>query len=450
MDGNQPSLLLPERSRLLYIGPMKTGTTMLQETASLMRPYLYEHGVYYPGSGRNHHRAIAAFMQLPDAMVAGNRIPPGATIEQARQIPARSVWETFLDDINAESNRRVLISHEFAAGASEQQAQDLIHELGADRTHVVITLRPLWAMLTSQWTQSLKFCVSTALDDWLHDYFTSGEGALSPRDVRQMDQAGLVERWAGAAGAENVTVIIVQKQNPDLLTGAFEEILGLPERSLTGVISGGKLTNRSMSMAEAEVFRRLNATIYDPESMSWPVYRDVVRNAINHLLEHRSPDASEPPVRLPAWAADLAVQSGRTHADRIAASGVRVVGDLSTLSSEPMVNEEAQTAASLLPYDIVIESLIGAVHGAQGYEAKLGTTITRLKQARDRHKAQLQKAETKRTKTAQGATADQVRRLPATAQPGIAARTFTSRQLLMGLGLRLKHRILTRKSMPLR
>src|SRR5699024_7178771 len=56
------SLLLPERARLLHIGPMKTGTTSLQSAASKLRARLLAHGVRYPGVTMNHRRAVGAFM----------------------------------------------------------------------------------------------------------------------------------------------------------------------------------------------------------------------------------------------------------------------------------------------------------------------------------------------------------------------------------------------------
>jgi len=57
---NRDELLLPEGSRLLHIGPPKTGTSAIQSAARVALPELYEYGVHYPNLGREHGKAIVA------------------------------------------------------------------------------------------------------------------------------------------------------------------------------------------------------------------------------------------------------------------------------------------------------------------------------------------------------------------------------------------------------
>lgn len=53
---------LPPRSRLLYIWPMKTGTTAVQAAAREQRQNLLDHGVRYPGTKLNHRSALGALL----------------------------------------------------------------------------------------------------------------------------------------------------------------------------------------------------------------------------------------------------------------------------------------------------------------------------------------------------------------------------------------------------
>ena len=135
---NQPAELyeLPERSRLLHIGLMKTGTTALQRAASARRQTLLRHGVRYPGRLYNHRQAALALMNR------GSRF--------ARDERLADAWDALLDEIDQESDRKIWISNEFICGCDDRAAVQFLADLGA-RTHVVVTLRSVAATLPSLW-----------------------------------------------------------------------------------------------------------------------------------------------------------------------------------------------------------------------------------------------------------------------------------------------------------
>lgn len=370
--GDDRSLLLPENARLFYIGPPKTGTTSLQEAAKAARAELYELGVYYPGTGRNHRAAITSFMGQRDPLakkVGGRAMAPGSKNAAAQRIEPKARWRKLMEDIESEPSKRVLISHEYAAGASDDEANRWVEELGTDRAHIVITLRPLWAVFVSRWIETLKSGISEPLSDWLERYYDPSDHSIDPRPLRYLDQGALVERWAAAAGPENVTVIVVDKSHQDILMSSFEQMLGLPDRTLTDAVSGGLRTNRSMSKPEAELIRELNEVAYQPDTTSWPLYLDVVKlGAVTRLLRSRTPGPSEPRVQLPHWAVERAVRDSNDIADRIAASGVRVVGDLDYLRSEPPARQDDEPVGEDVMHHIAVEALAGALDGAARYE----------------------------------------------------------------------------------
>lgn len=364
------SLLLPERARLLHIGPMKTGTTSLQSTVRDRRTELLDHGVLYPGKRLNHRREIGALTGRGVALHAkSGSIHPRDQL--ADGVPPRREWDDLMAEVNAETSRRVLISHELIGDSSDELAQQFIDELGP-RTHVVITLRSPAAILPSQWCQSLKSARFEEFDAWLERVFSRAKPPMSDRFQRAQDQAGIVERWSNIVGPDKVTVVIVDKSQPDLLGHAFEDLLGLPRDFLSAENNNGATSNRSMTLTEAEYIRRINKTLAD-ESVDWTTYTRVFRNGvIDRILAKRVPPPDEPRVRLPTWAAELAVERGRTYADAIAQSGVRVVGDLASLYAP--TSQSSSDAAVNLPPDLGVEAVVGAVHAARKWKSKKTST----------------------------------------------------------------------------
>lgn len=485
---------LPEGTRVFYIGPPKTGTTSLQEAARAARETLYEHGVYYPGTGRNHRAEIHALMEEPEPIVdkvADRPMPPGITRPEADRIPPRTLWTDLMEDIDAKPSTRVMVTHEHAATASDDEAATFVRELGKGRTHVVLTLRPVQEMLVSRWIENLKEGMAAPFERWMEAVYEPSDDLVPGRMRRYFDQAGLIERWAAAAGPDNVTVIVVDKSDRNLLTDTFERLLDLPPQTLTGVVSGGIRANRSMSLPESQVMQRVNAEVVRPEEMSWPAYLTVVRRgAINRLLDVRVPTADEARVRLPQWAAERAAQDASHYVERIAASGVRVIGDLEMLRGDGPVTENPEGAddATVLR-DIAVTSLTGAVRATTSYEGRLARRIERARERTERERARrektdqklaqekeknekkrelLDKVRAKRDKNAellerekarhektraalarlrQRTIRDQVRRLPAEQRAQKAAESFTTHELTQALRIRLGHKARTRRSL---
>jgi hypothetical protein len=323
-------------------------------------------------------------------------------------------------DVESEPSRRILISYEAMARASAKTARQFVHEMGADKVHIAITLRAPAALLPGRWTEALKSGLSETFDAWLHRLYDTGYGnrPISKPMQRYLNQAGLVQRWANAAGPQNVTVIIVDPVDRDMLTDTFEQLLGLPHHTLTGV-AGKNTVNRSLTMPEADVLRQANAHWHE-NAVPWPLYLDLVYRGAVRRLRERTPTQSEPRVRMPAWAAERAARDGKLYADRIRDCGVRVVGDLEALYRQPPVAEDAAPVAEDdYQRDIAVEALTGAVLGAVNAEPK-------VMQGRETGKHTIR---------------HQVQALPAAARPESAAAAFTTRDLLRALKRRLGRRI---------
>src|SRR5699024_1506336 len=109
------------------------------------------------------------------------------------------------------------------------------------------------------WMQELKDGHTRSFDQWLqHIFRVNDEKPLSELLKRRFDLGAAVDQWIKIAGAENITVIVVDKENKSLLSSAFEALLGLPRGTLNTDSLDGARSNRSMSALEAEIIRRVN------------------------------------------------------------------------------------------------------------------------------------------------------------------------------------------------
>jgi hypothetical protein len=352
-------VLLPERARLFHIGPPKTATTAVQAAAAARRKSLLEHGVCYPGRARSHRSAVAAFIGRPMSWVA--------TSADRAPAPDRRYWDELVGEIEADRTRRVLVGHEYAAGADDATARRFVEALGP-RTHVVVTLRSYGAMLPSIWQEHNKAGNHEPFDDWLTRVLARPR---TPKMVERVhvrhDQGALVRRWADAVGPANLTVVVVDPADRRGVLGAFEAMLGLPD-GLLGAPDGSR-SNRSLSVPEAELLRRLN-TVLRTHGIGWPDYeRLVVEGAAARLLADRSPAEGEARLRLPPEAADRADEEARRHVEEIAASGVRVIGDLALLATPAARRtgpHEDHRAVEEIPVDAAVAALGGIVSAACG------------------------------------------------------------------------------------
>ncbi len=350
---------LPPAARMLHIGLPKTGTTALQSTAQARRAELLSAGVRYPGGGLNHREAVSALM--------GRRwgwIGPGAAVPPLRH------WGTLKTEVLAETQRRVWISHEFASEADDATADRFVQELG-DQLQVVVTLRPFGAVLLSSWQQYLKGGTTHTFGRWLKAVLGDPpQTKVTPSFHLRNDQAGVVRRWAGAVGADHVTAVVVDKTRPAQLSDAFEDLLDLPAGFLLAPELGGLQANRSMSVPESELVRQVNLALKG-QGVEWGQYEALLREGgLARLLQTRTPAEQEPALRLPRWAARRASDLGRAYAEGVAASGVRVVGDVSVLA-EPVQGQDAAPASDQVPLDAAVALVVGTLSAALGRGAFL-------------------------------------------------------------------------------
>ena len=268
-----------------------------------------------------------------------------------------------MTEIGRTAASRVLISHEFAAESTDEQARRFLTELG-DQTYVVITLRSFATLLGSSWQQYVKAGRRKPYDRWLGEVLADEPSTNAARlFYRRNDQPAILERWARAAGTDRVIVVVPDKRDPDLLLDTFSGLLGLPSELLRSGAAADSGENRSMSWPEVEYLRGLNVAVRS--RLDWRQYEVWIRNgAVARLLTSRQPGPDEDRVTLPEWAAERADAIAATYAQSISRSGCRVIGDVTALAAPGPTGDLAP--AEVMPTEAAVAATAGLVSATLG------------------------------------------------------------------------------------
>lgn len=348
---------LPPGTRLLHIGPHKTGTTAIQGALFAAKDALPEHGVDFPAHSRHPMEAALAACARPAMM--------GDTVPTDRH------WTRLLEQVEAAGDRTSVISSEFFADAPDDETvARIVEQLGGmGSVHVLVTLRPLAKIMPSQWQQYVQNGLRMGYEDWLeHMLRKAPYEKPNPSFWRRHRHDRLVERWARAVGPERVTVVVVDDRDRDGLMRTFEALLGLPQKLLRPVPD---TANRSLTLAETEMLRNLNVE-FRGNGLPDELYSKLVRNgAVMHMKNACSPTAQDVKITTPAWAVEAAGAIGAEMAGRIGAMGVRILGDTALLSAAPKAAGEMSGQPRIAP-EVAAQALYGALAAAAA--APVGNT----------------------------------------------------------------------------
>jgi len=357
-------LLLPEGTRLLHIGPQKTGTTGIQVAMHRSRALLREHGVVYPGKGTRPRKAVWSLLGSPEGIA-----------EQ----PIKH-WHRLVREVEAAGDARVCLSTEDWARTDLEGATRTVEGLGGDRVHVVASARRLDRLLPSQWQQRVKMRrITLSYEEWLEVVLGQGQEHPAWRNIWiPHDIEGVAERWAKAAGGpERFTLVIADETDRELLPRTFEQMLGLPSGLLSAAVTD--VRNQSIGYGRTETIRHLTDAF---ERHGWRESEELetLLSRITDAVKANDPWPDEmkiPP--LPEWAAarvrELSEQ--RVHAAR--SLGVRVVGDPESLR----VPDAMPTSASL-DHTVMVSSELAARSAETAIGQLLEQHVAREQQLRVR------------------------------------------------------------------
>ena len=307
---------LPIGTRLLHIGPHKTGTTSLQNSIRANREEILRQGVYY-GAAEGHLASNRTARSLLNMSFKG-------------EVIEASEWRDQVDRIRSSSAPRVFVSGEEFSLCQKREIQRVLGELNRENVHIAITVRPLAKILPSQWQLDLKGSfTSSSFDEWL-DWTLKPKGARRIAQLigvphpfwfrHQHDQ--LAVRWADAIGADRVSVVVVDDRDHRVLLDAFEHLLGLTTGTLQPV--EGK-SNPSLSAQEIAIILRLQQILNERGLLFAERVRS--RQVQRRLLSIRPRLPTDQKIVLPQWAVPDVTARSRSVYDGLLASGVRIIGN---------------------------------------------------------------------------------------------------------------------------
>ncbi|OQR64206.1 hypothetical protein B6E66_10115 [Streptomyces maremycinicus] len=337
---------LPAGTRLLHIGPHKTGTTSIQGALFAAKEKLPAYGVAYPARSRHPMQAVLAACSRPGMI--------GDTT------PTERHWTRLVDQVRAAGRHTAVVSSEFFADAPDDAtAERIVGQLGGEPVHVLVTLRPLVRILPSQWQQYVQNGLRMGYEDWLeHMLRKAPYEKPTPSFWRRHRHDRLVERWVRVVGSDRVTVVVVDDRDRGGLMRTFEGLLGLPANLLQPVPD---TANRSLTLAETEMLRTLNKE-FRGNGLPDELYSRLVRNgAVMHMKNTCSPTSHDVRIRTPEWAVRAATAIGAGTAVRIGAAGVRVIGDPALLSAEPEPAGRPEPERALIAPEVAAQALYGAL-----------------------------------------------------------------------------------------
>ncbi len=358
------------RQLFLHVGSPKTGTTFLQGSVWASREQLAAQGLELPLRRGEHFRAALAVRELLDPEVD------------------RPEWFDVLDRLHAalasSSAPRTLVTHEFLAAATEEQASGFVDSFPDYEVHIVLTARDLGRQVPAEWQQQIQH---RRMMTYPHFLTSLRDGHPDVQHFwAAQDTADVARRWSARLPPERVHVVTVPPPGAPrgLLLERFSQVIGVdPARLNTGAAQG----NDSMGLAQAELLRRVNVALGDRLPSSRAGYSRVAKD---HLAQRLL--ATQPGERpgLPLEAYDWCEPVARRIIDAITTAGYSVVGDLHDLlplrsTTEPMSLEVADSE--------LVAAAVEALAGMLDQRHSDLTTIDELRQRVVRLRSRVQAAE---------------------------------------------------------
>ena len=367
------------RTVFFHVGLPKTGTTYLQTLLWANKDELARQGVLLPGTSVREHLWASGVVREDPRL-------------ERRTEAALGAWDRLVAEVNAWTGTAV-ISHEFFAAASADQAKRAMDALEEADVHVVVTARDTVSLVTARWQEWVKNGATTPVDGYPVREETSPQNEW---DWGTLDLADVLDRWGASLPGDHVHVITLPKPSEprDALWQRFSDLVGIDPTSCD---TSETEANQSLGVVEVELLRRINADLVDFSSAldrgNW------IRGylAQGKLVPRKGEKFWPSPDRV----AELRAR-GERIADRVAAAGYDVIGDLDDLRTRSDLPERRH------PDSVTDTELLAA---ATQTIAEMMTDVRRLTRANRGMRNELEQLRARAARGAVSLLADRVRRV---------------------------------------
>jgi hypothetical protein len=232
----------------LHIGLPKTATTYLQTILWGNRETLAEQGVLLPGEARHDHLWASRIVREDPQFRKANERRLGA-------------WQRILDGC-AQWDGVAVISHEFFAAASAEQAARVVADLAPAEVHLVVTAREPLGLFSASWQESIKNRDTRRMAEY-STFEADDTGGVW--NWRTLDVQRVLERWSPPFPPEHVHVLPLPAADAPRRT-IWDRLATLVGVDPDSVDLSQSFPNTSMGIAETETLRRMNHYLGDFKS----------------------------------------------------------------------------------------------------------------------------------------------------------------------------------------
>lgn len=289
----------------LHVGPVKTGSTYLQDLLWANRRSLADQGVLHPCEHAN------------EMWFATNDIQDGAFV-QFDMPEAAGVWDRVRDRALGFDGPSIM-SHEVLGMSTDEHVATIAASLHPATLHVIVMARSLAALLPSLWQEKIKMVdPDIGWPEFVEEQHRSG--------APWTDASLIVSRWLPYVPASRIHVVTVPPRGVDrgLLLQRFAAAIGVD----TSGWEGGDAANASLDAVQSELIRRLNHVT--SESLDIRAQRRLVNTGVLPLLRPADPGWRH---RLPATARQWVEAESTRRIDRLHEDEVVIHGTLQDLET---------------------------------------------------------------------------------------------------------------------
>ena len=328
---------------LLHIGAQKTGTTALQTWLASLGTLLDQAGWTYVTSSA-----------MPNANRAMREV---LTVPYIDKKETSHFWSRLVQAVEALNDRKVCISSEFLATASDQEIKMVVDSLGKRRIHILLTVRSISLGLPSQWQENMQRWQEKRT---LEEYAAAAVQNDNWADVDPFvfwslhNYAAIINRWERYVGPGNITVIVVDPNDRNFVYEAVGSLLNIA--STMGKITTAKpsMQNRSLSAPEAALTYAVHSKLEQLSKdyngsiiIDWPAYKESIK-----------PGAEERRLVTPHSARDGILRATDHIVQGISESGANVLGSLRSLFDEAQPQSDQNSQETLMKIEVA--AAIGA------------------------------------------------------------------------------------------